>query len=370
MAFCRYCGRPVEDGQQCNCQAAPAPTPFEGNSQINRGYSSFTDPGYAAQPAPGNGPAAYEVNQQTTPGYREHAINYREKDPFVVKNLKLNFSSVHNFITSFRVQTGVSAAVGNDLDPYEYNVPIVGGNVEPEDNEVVVKQYNIAKLRTRLTGTKAEGRLMVTNRRILFRAAGTSPVGNILQEHQFNLDEVAGIEIHQDNKFSKLNLLFCALLFVLAVFISVVTFKAFEKAAVAAVLGLILGFACWIPLLVVYKHKWLKFLSSSVAIGSMLIPIIYFNLKGSEFLGGFFIFIYLIMFVVYVINTVHTCFEPRLLIRLKVRGGLQAIEIKDAFAGFGDVLPWEDTIIAINELGTLIDDLQKQGDYAISKWSC
>ena len=36
---------------------------------------------------------------------------------------------------------------------------------------------------------------------------------------------------------------------------------------------------------------------------------------------------------------------------------------------FVEVLPWEDTIMAMNELGTMIDDLQKQGDYAIEKWS-
>ena len=39
------------------------------------------------------------------------------------------------------------------------------------------------------------------------------------------------------------------------------------------------------------------------------------------------------------------------------------------YSGFKEIMPWEDTVIAINELGTLIDDLQKQGDYAIEKWS-
>lgn len=38
------------------------------------------------------------------------------------------------------------------------------------------------------------------------------------------------------------------------------------------------------------------------------------------------------------------------------------------YSGFGEVLPWEDTDLAMNELGTMIDDLQKQGDIAIKKW--
>lgn len=41
----------------------------------------------------------------------------------------------------------------------------------------------------------------------------------------------------------------------------------------------------------------------------------------------------------------------------------------DDYSGFAEVMPWEDTVMAMNELGTMIDDLQKQGDYAIEKWS-
>ena len=96
----------------------------------------------------------------------------------------------------------MSEPSSNAGDPFEYNVPIVPDCVKPEENEVVVKQYNIARLRTRLKFMKAEGRLMVTNRRILFRAAGTSLTGNLLQEHEFDLDELAGIEMHKDYKFS------------------------------------------------------------------------------------------------------------------------------------------------------------------------
>ena len=44
-------------------------------------------------------------------------------------------------------------------------------------------------------------------------------------------------------------------------------------------------------------------------------------------------------------------------------------KVGDDYSGFAEVMPWEDTIMAMNELGTMIDDLQKQGDYAIEKWS-
>jgi len=41
----------------------------------------------------------------------------------------------------------------------------------------------------------------------------------------------------------------------------------------------------------------------------------------------------------------------------------------DDYSGFAEILPWEDTELAINELGTMIADLQQQGNYAVEKWT-
>lgn len=43
--------------------------------------------------------------------------------------------------------------------------------------------------------------------------------------------------------------------------------------------------------------------------------------------------------------------------------------LSNDYSGLAEVMPWEDTVMAMSELGTMIDDLQKQGDYAIDKWS-
>lgn len=70
---------------------------------------------------------------------------------------------------------------------------------------------------------------------------------------------------------------------------------------------------------------------------------------------------------------------PILVIKIKTKGASGAIVIGsqkamfsktgDDYSGFAEVMPWEDTVMAMSELGTMIDDLQKQGDYAIDKWS-
>ena len=69
-----------------------------------------------------------------------------------------------------------------------------------------------------------------------------------------------------------------------------------------------------------------------------------------------------------------------MVIKIKTKGARGAIVIGsqkaifrrktgDDYSGFAEVLPWEDTKQAINELGTMIDDLQQQGNYAIEKWT-
>ena len=129
------------------------------------------------------------------------------KEPFLIQSFHLDCTSFSSLINSIRDLSGVNEDAVVEGDPFERNVPIIPDCIQPEADEKVVKQYNIAKLRTRLKGMKAEGRLMVTNRRILFRATGTSLTGNIAQEHQFNIDELGGIEMHKDYKFSILSFL-------------------------------------------------------------------------------------------------------------------------------------------------------------------
>lgn len=40
----------------------------------------------------------------------------------------------------------------------------------------------------------------------------------------------------------------------------------------------------------------------------------------------------------------------------------------DEYTGFAEVMPWIDTDIAVEELGSMIDDLQKLGDNGVEKW--
>lgn len=258
-------------------------------------------------------------------------------------------------------------------DPYERDIPIVPSCIAPEENEIVVRQYNVAKLRTRLKFMKAEGRLMVTNKRVLFRAAGTSLTGNTLQEHQFNLDEIGGVEIHKDYKFSLLNLFGTFLL--TAISILCVAFLV-SKMKPDAVKGLctVLGLITMVPTFVIYRRFWLKLLCADLSVGFLLMA--YQMTESSKLM----LCLLILSALLCLVNLIVVCFVPNLVLKIKTKGAEGAVSIgsqkslfqrnvSQDYSGFVEVMPWEDTVLAINELGTLIDDLQKQGDYAIEKWT-
>ena len=97
---------------------------------------------------------------------------------------------------------------------YERGQKIVPDNIAPNESEIPVRQYNLCVMRSRIKGARAEGRLQLTNKRILFRAKGTAPVGETTIQHEFSIDEVAGFQIVRNFRFSILDLL---LIFALSV---------------------------------------------------------------------------------------------------------------------------------------------------------
>ena len=341
MAFCRFCGKELVNGQ-CEC------------AEYQRAMGNATS---------GNTP---------NPQYQQ-AYQQAERDPFLIPRFNPNFTSFSSFMTSLRDQSGMSEPNSVQDDPYEHNVPIVPDCIEPEENEIIVKQYNIAKLRTRLKFMKAEGRLMVTNRRVLFRASGTSLTGNILQEHQFNIDEIGGIETHKDYKFSFLSFFGCLLLEVIAICIAMFLLASNNNAGTVAI-GLIMGLVCLLPTFIVYKRFWLKYFTAMLSSAFLLMA---YNAAGQN---AFLAFLMFIVSVIVLFDMLIVCFVPNLVIKIKTNGAHGAVVIGcqkamfmrqtgDDYSGFAEVMPWEDTIMAMNELGTMIDDLQKQGDYAVEKWS-
>jgi hypothetical protein len=330
-------------------------------------------------------------------GYDESSNKHENRndrnDSFFVKSVNLNFSSFSGFITSVRDQNGLNDQNRGD-NPYERDVPIVPDSIVPEENEIIIKQYNICKLRTRLKFMKAEGRLMITNRRVLFRAAGTSLTGDILQEHQFNIDEIGGVHMQKDYKFSLLNYLFACIVSIIPVILAVALISKINDTGTRNTVCIIVGILGLLPFISVDKHFWFKFICSSISLSALAMVGAYLKMASrfssdSTFLKIFFVVLFILAIFVHIINTIILCFIPNFRLEIKTKGATGALVIKGTTSilvklflpwlalaqremdccGFEDVMPWEDTVMAINEVGTMIDDIQKNGDYAIEKWS-
>lgn len=357
MTFCRFCGEDLVNGQ-CDCEEFKASL---GNKTQNIHREEYESNEEYSQPY------FEEYSQFRSEEYSQSHSEEHSKPRSYIKK----YFSISKLMTYIRGDSESGEFKGSK-DPYEYNIPIVPDCVQPEDDEIVVKQYNIAKLRSRLKFMKAEGRLMVTNRRILFRAGGTSLTGNILQMHQFNLDEIAGVELHKDYKFSLLNFFGFFFLNYLTTLLVMFIFHSADSAAIIAI-SVIFGIIGIIPTFIIPKRFWLKLFLAMLGNGFLVLGFISSNGNG---LMGFLLVLSILNALIYLLIV---CFVPNLVIKIKT-GAMGAIVIGSQLAlfrrktgadysGFTEVLPWEDTVLAMNELGTMIDDLQRLGDYAIDKWA-
>jgi Ca2+/Na+ antiporter len=136
-----------------------------------------------------------------------------------MKNRVGEGSPAGDFFTSMKNRMGIGSPERNATDTYERGMKIVPDCISAIESEVPVKQYNIAVLRTLLKFERAEGRVQVTNKRVILRAAGRSIGGRTTLQHEFAINEIAGIEARRNYKFSFLYLVFAILIIALASFI-------------------------------------------------------------------------------------------------------------------------------------------------------
>ena len=146
MAFCTRCGKQLEEGAVCECSASTLP--------------------------------------------------------------RINTAKAQGFWESMKNRMGIGEPERNATDTYERDMKIVPECISANENEIPVKQYNIAVLRNLIRFERAEGRLQVTNKRVVFRAAGRSIGGRTTLQQEFAIDELAGIEAQRNYRFGFIYLLF------------------------------------------------------------------------------------------------------------------------------------------------------------------
>jgi len=302
-------------------------------------------------------------------------------------------SIVDNFFTFMEKLVGVDEPE-NDADLYERGKKIVPECVETNDNEKPIKQYdNFAILRTRLKFMRAEGRLQVTNQRILFRATGRSLIGRTALQHSFALQDIAGVEARKDNRFSVLSLLGGLLVsFIISSIFGAVGMMFFDNGASAgALFALVVGIGGIAPFFVMKKQFFVKMVGCAASLGSLLVAGLYYSLMGlvgsamgsmfgglggmgsSDFMGTIVSLLTAVSFAVWVLALILFSIKPNFVFVVKTKGASGAVEIrrknrKEEYTGFDDVITGKDAGRAIKEVNAMILDFQTKGIHSLDRW--
>ncbi|MBR5827101.1 MAG: zinc ribbon domain-containing protein [Clostridia bacterium] len=346
--FCTKCGTPLgPDGVCPNCPA-PAKSPFGG----------FTIP----KPAGGANPGA------GTPG---------TGTPGVAQNFDI--SQIKGFIENVKNRMGLGDPELNKGDAYEKDKLIIPECVSANENEIPVKQYTVAKLRNRLLGitySKAIGRIQVTNKRVIFRAPGRCPAGRTTLQHEFTIDEIAGLEARREYVPNIADIIIGLIVYSFAAGLALSFFTSGDmKLDTIKTLGTILSIGLLVPFFVINKKWLLKLFINGLSFGCLLTP---FTLNSDNF---FFILIGLLVIGISLANLIIYSIRPNLVIKIKTNAATDsAIDIQrkkfslfgkganEEHTGYTEVLPEADAEKSIRELFAVINDIKTLGDFGIEKW--
>ena len=336
MANCEYCGRELKQGEVCGCT----------------------------------------VRQESASGYYRLSVKRSTVDrlkhlPKTAAHATKEFFGALSDVASM----GSEEVVLHTADGrYESGMQIIDQCAVPTDKEIPVRQYDIAKLSTPLL-KKAYGRMQVTNKRVIFRAAGKSLVGPILTEKEFAIEEIGGIDIKADYRFSVFEFVIGLLLsgIITAGFSMLCgwmasAFESLVPVVIVSVVMLVLTYT----MLTATVRRW-KFKAAFLwcCAGGMITSAL--AMHGHDFLSTSFFIIGGASALVALVMQALGGIVDDLHIAVRVKGGHDAMEIarklrKDERSGFQIVRPWRDTELAIRELGALIDDIKHFGDAGIAKW--
>ena len=282
--------------------------------------------------------------------------------------------------------------VENENDYYERDKAIIPDCVEPDNGEITVKQYDLAILRTRHKLTRAEGKLQITNKRLIFRATGRSPMGKTVYQSEFAMDKVDGVEIRRDHRFFLWDFLVSYWLsswfFVIGILIAWLLPR---DSVFWTVCALLLSLGSVVPFFTVRKKHLIKLLILSVGNGiTFAIAMVntsfieelmeHGNPEKMTFLMVLGLVLSAFYSVLYILSMFMSLFKPNLVVEVKTSSGSPGIQIKYRYAsffiwkkleensGFSEILPGKDADLATKEIGAIINDIKTLGDIGVEKW--
>lgn len=196
--FCSQCGRPLKEGEVCDCKKEGAASGAEQRQpeQEDAFRQSQWDNSYRREKQSSEGIISFLNTTSRSLGNALDKI-YNFMTPTDRPGRISNLVPVRKLL-GFSKEDRI-AQVG---DCYERGMKIVPDLIQPCGQEIPVRQYDLCTTRSLLKGMWQEGRLQVTNKRVLFRLSGRNWSGRAQKSIEFTLDDVVGMEIRNGSRLS------------------------------------------------------------------------------------------------------------------------------------------------------------------------
>ena len=264
-------------------------------------------------------------------------------------------------------------------DCFEIGKQIVPDLIEPCEEEIPIKQYDVGRVRRRLDFSWGYSRIQVTNKRIIQRTVGRSIIGKDMQYQEFAIDDIAGLSFNKGKQFAFGDFLLWLILSAIVGALGAGLGALFDGDEAGVVVGAIfdvLAIGCWAYIRFGQKKSsnvlftFLFALPVGMAITAFG-RIGYGYDEEALIVPAILSWICAIFYLVYL---VRSSLLPSISLLVKTR--VYASEGASVSAGWritkfkisAIILPGSDTENALREIGAIITDVQKFGDYAIDKW--
>jgi hypothetical protein len=258
---------------------------------------------------------------------------------------------------------------------------ILNNRIVACEGEMVVRSYKCGVYKSLFLGTKADGVVEVTNRRILFQARDSADENRNTLYSEIPISEVSGLSLFKGFSFSFVT--FLAGLFASGLFMSVIT---------PLLLALTLsnadsGFFKLVLWAIAIGASYLTFQNREKPVRALMLnslAIAVFALLGQlavmggngalPFLAGFLLggFQLYLIFRLARRNTIDFHLFSRSTQPSPVAiSGFSAFDarISEITRSMTSFAPGEDATRMMNELGAVISDIQSMGDFGIEKWT-
>ena len=425
MKFCKKCGSQIPAGQVCNCatgHAVPQATGRQASSIQPHASPTRTSQGLPPHqtnpPRPPISPTSYGSSPGAAPHMMPHApMQKAQPSPRAAKKTKTKQSGAGAFFEDMLIRMGIYEPNTYATDPSEIGMPIVPDCIVPTEGEIPVKQYNVATMSN--LNAQAEGRLQVTNKRVIFRATSSAYLSRATQHNEFAIDDIAGVSTVRNTKSSFILMILGFLVLLVGAWLAVtvalfavpdqwterdqrevtqddgsVIQETFDRqmrqfvpptesvlmlqgdiqrlGLLGGILSLIMGLGGLVPFFTVKKRFFYKLFMLGISLGGVLMMAARWDIA----------VLLIVVLVPIAIAGLYFCsLVPEMILTIKSKGAAPTIDVRSTTGGvignfmgagtdscFASVVPTEETDEVIRELGAIISDIQKLGDYGVNKW--